>query len=163
MSLKTIIEKVLPFLFSEVTKVWDNLPSDQQQALINSGQIGQILKEELNNGSQAVLNAIEQKTGIPAATAEAGLLSLASQLGFKVSSVDEFISKLQAKINAGLSDPDWDSLWQSVTGVGAAILTGGTTNIVTAGIGLLSALGKLIYDKYIKKSTPATTSTPAIS
>lgn len=156
MSLKTILEKVFPFLFSEVTKAWDSLPSDQQSALINSGQIGQILKEELSNGAAAVLNAIEQKTGIPEATAEQSLLALAGHLGYSVTTVTDFIDQLQAKINAGLSDPDWDALWAGITGTAIAIFSDNIPAAITAGVGLLGALGKLIYDKFIKKNVPIT-------
>lgn len=156
MSLKTILEKVFPFLFSEVTKAWDSLPADEQSALINSGQIGQILKEELSNGATAVLNAIEKKTGIPADVAEQSLLTLAGHLGYSVTTVTDFINQLQAKINTGLSDPDWDALWADLTGTAIAIFSDNVPAAITAGVGLLGALGKLIYDKFIKKDVPIT-------
>lgn len=140
MSLKKIAEKILPFLFSKITLIWDSLSQEEKDALIKSGQIGQIIKLELANGAEVVLVAIATKLGLTPVEVESTLLALATAMGYKVTTVNEFIDFLQAKIDKGLSDEDWDLLWETISGWTHLDTNIGTTfTLDDLGISMMSA------------------------
>jgi hypothetical protein len=155
MNLKAIAEKVFPFLFSEVTKEWDSLTPEEQQALIKSGQIGQIIKETISQGTNAVINAISQKLGLSTDQVNTTLVALFTTMGLNLGAaesaieqkVDNGINQLQTKINSGLQDSEWNSLWEAVTGAAVAIVSHNPVNWIT----LLTTVGKFVYDKFIRK------------
>jgi hypothetical protein len=147
MSFKTVVEKILPFMFSKLTLIWDELSQEEKDALIKSGQIGQILKEQLANGEAAVVNAISEKLGLTPDEVNKTLLALAKAMRYNVDTVSEFIDLLQAKINAGLEDNEWDELWEMVSGTLMAVASGSPINWV----GLIAGIGKFVYDTFIKK------------
>ena len=99
MSIKKIAEKALPFLFSKLILIWDSLTEEEKDALIQSGQIGQILKEELLNGETAVIDAISVKTGLTPEDVSVTLIALAKTMGYNVKTVQQFIDVLQNKID----------------------------------------------------------------
>jgi hypothetical protein len=156
MNLKKIAESVLPFLFGEVTKEWDSLTPAEQQALIHSGQIGQIIKEQIANGPTAVVNAIASQLNLTPDQVNSTLITIFSALGYNLtttegtaeSKVDAGINQLQAKINSGLSDPDWNALWETVTGTAVSLASKNPVNWLN----VISVVGKFVYDKFIKKS-----------
>ncbi len=134
-------------MYSKLTLVWDSLTQEEKDALIKSGQIGQILKEELANGEAAVVNAISEKLGLTPEEVNTTLLALAKAMGYNAATVTEFIDQLQAKINAGLQDSEWDELWETVTGTLMALESGSPVNW----IGLIVGIGKFVYDTFLKK------------
>jgi plasmid maintenance system antidote protein VapI len=147
MSIKKIAEKALPFLFSKLTLIWDSLTPEEKDALIQSGQIGQILKEELLNGETAVINAVAAKTGLTPEEVSTTLIALAKTMGYNVETVQQFIDALQSKIDTGLQDKEWEALWETVSGTLMSLASGNPVNW----IGLIAAIGKFVYDTFIKR------------
>ena len=145
MSLKSIIESIFPFLFNAVERFFDKLPKDQQQALIQAGQFGQVIKKFLNDGYQAIIDESE-KLGIDSMTADKLLNDLGGKLGLTVKDGADLIDQLQAKVNAGLQDSAWDNLWTSVSGQLAIIIAGGTINWPTLALGLI----EFVYRKFVQ-------------
>ena len=56
--------KVLPFLFSAIEREFDNLKQEDKDALIQAGKFGQIIKEELHNGYDAIIHAAATQLGL---------------------------------------------------------------------------------------------------
>lgn len=155
MNLKKIAEKVLPFLFSEVTKEWDSLIPEEQQALVHAGQIGQILKEEIAEDEAELLAAIGTKLNLTPDQVNSTLIAIFTALGYDLGAaeatveqkVSAGIDQIQAKIDAGLSDDDYNALWETVTGTAVSLSSKEPVNWLN----IITIIGKFVYDKFIKK------------
>ena len=146
MSLKTFLEKILPFLFNAVEKEFDNLPKGEQDALINEGQFGQIIKTEFSKGYAAVEALAVSKLGMTPDGVNTSLIALAKKLSIPATTGAEFITGLQAKVTTIVEDSEWDSFWHNVSGQLMIIAGGGTISWPTLAMGLI----QLIYDKFVK-------------
>src|ERR1700760_3972279 len=124
--LTKILESILPFLFSALKRSWDNLTSTQQTALVNSGIIGQYLKNNLTALGGDLVTAISQHTGLPESTVQATLLGIAADFGLTTSDVNEAVSFLQSKLTSAINTPLWNGLLSTLLNVGGTILSGGT-------------------------------------
>lgn len=149
MSIKTIFEKLLPFLFTAAERMYDGLPQAQKEALLKSGQFGQVLKTELANGYAAVSAVATKQLGLTSAQVDALVTSLAAEMNIYITQPSDLIDILQAKVNAGMTDSSWDSLWTTVSGQLAIVLTGGTISWPVLALGLL----EFVYQKLIKPKT----------
>ena len=146
MSLKTFLEKILPFLFNAVEKEFDNLPKGEQDALINEGQFGQIIKTEFSKGYAAVEALAVSKLGMTPDGVNTSLIALAKKLSIPATTGAEFITGLQSKVTTIVEDSEWDSFWHNVSGQLMIIAGGGTISWPTLAMGLI----QLIYDKFVK-------------
>ena len=146
MSLKTFFEKLFPFLFDAIEREFDKLPQSEKDALVQSGQFGQIIKTELHNGYDAIVTAASQKIGLDKATVDNLLTSLAAKFKIDVNAPNELVDKLQEQVNKGLDDSAWDALWTTVSGQLAVILGGGAVSWPTLALGLV----EFVYNKFVK-------------
>jgi hypothetical protein len=146
MSLKTFLEKLLPFLFDAVERAYDQLPQAQKDALVKSGQFGQIIKTELTAGYAAIVKAASDKLNLSPTEVDSLLLALAKEMSINTTAPSAVIDYLQAKVNAGLTDSGWDSLWTTVSGQLAIIVAGGSVSWPTLALGLI----EFVYQKFIK-------------
>ncbi|ASU34431.1 hypothetical protein [Mucilaginibacter xinganensis] len=146
MSLKTFLEKLLPFLFNAVERAYDQLPQSEKDALVKSGQFGQIIKTELTNGYNAIVKVSADKLGLKPAEVDLLLTSLAKEMSINISKPSDIIDALQSKVNAGLTNSGWDSLWTTISGQLAIIVTGGSVSWPTLALGLI----EFVYQKFIQ-------------
>lgn len=152
-----ILESILPFLFSALKRSWDNLTKDQQNAIINSGMIGQYLKNNLNALSGDLVAAIAKATGLPAATIESTLLALAVKFGYKSDDVDKAVTFLQDKLKNAASNEDWNGLLTIILNAGGTLLSGGSLDWVHLALGL----GEFAYQKFVSPRLVETISVPS--
>jgi len=141
-----ILESILPFLFSALKRSWDNLTKVQQDALVNSGVIGQYLKNNLTALGGDLVTAIATHTGLPSDTVEGALIAIAKEFGLSTTSVNEAVAFLQSKLQAAESTPLWNGLLSTLLNVGGTILSGGTVDWVHVALGL----GEYVYQKFVK-------------
>lgn len=146
MSLKTFLQKLFPFLFKAMQRAWDALPGYQQDAVLNSGTIGQILKTNLDTATEELIALIIKKTGLPAYYVDDVLIGLARVFGYQTNSVNDATAYLQKKLSGAASNEEWNGLLTIILNAGATLLTGGTLKWAQIAIGL----GEWAYQKFIK-------------
>lgn len=153
MSFKTFIEGIFPFLFDAIKREFDALPDDEQKALIQAGQFGQIIKTELNNGYHGIVTVAGQELGLQPEQVDQLLIDLAKKLNIDLVALtnkpEEFINKLQSLVNKGMEDSAWDNLWHSVSSQLAIIISGGKFNWAQLAIGLI----QFVFEKFVPKAT----------
>lgn len=146
MSLKTLLEKILPFLFSAVEREFDKLPSDQKASLINQGQFGQIIKTELMNGYDAIVKVAADKLDYTEEQVSDLVTALAKKFGVPINAPNEFIDHLQNEVNDSMEDSAWDALWTNVSGQLMIIAGGGAISWPALAFGLI----QFVYQRYIQ-------------
>jgi len=146
MSLKTFLEKLFPFLFAAMQRTWDQLTPIQQSAITNAGQIGQLLKNNLDMLGDDLKVLIAKQTGLPDELIGNMLLSLAAKFGLTTTSENDAIAFLQKKLNAAASDEEWNGLLTIILNAGGIILSGGSLNWAQIAIGI----GEWAYHKFVK-------------
>lgn len=124
-------------LLSGAKTAFDNLPPDQQQALINGVNISQIIKENYTKGETAVVQLIADKTGLPSDVITQAILAIAKDAGINVTSVQAYLDSLADKVQAGITDNGWNSLFSDIAAFGASWLSTGSLNWVSLSIGLI--------------------------
>lgn len=145
------LESVFPFLFNALKRSWDNLSTQQQQALVNAGTIGQFLKNNLNALGGDLVSAISTATALPTADVEATLIKLAGEFGLTTTDVNAAVAHLQTKLQAAASTSEWNGLLTTILNAGATILSGGAIDWVHVALGL----GEWVYQQFVKpKSVP---------
>jgi hypothetical protein len=154
-----ILESILPFLFSALKRSWDNLTKVQQNALVNSGVIGQYLKNNLTALGSNLVTAIATHTALPASTVETTIISIAISFGYTGNEINQATAFLQLKLQAAESTPLWNGLLSIALSVGATKLSGGTIDWLHVALGL----GEYVYQQFVKPVTllPVTSATVA--
>ena len=124
-------------LLSGAKTAYDELSPEQQQALINGVNISQILKESYSEGETAVVNLIVTQTGLPADVVTQGILAIAKDAGINVTSVQGYLDALADRVQAGITDNGWNSLFSDVAAFGASWLSTGSLNWASLAMGLI--------------------------
>jgi len=133
-------------LLGDLESDFNDLPKDEQDALIKGGQFGEIVKQNFRNGYHAVLADASHVLGLSEAQADELLVALGKKLGINSQYGFATIDYLQSEFNKGLEDSSWDALWTTVSGQLQIILGGGKVNWVTVAIGLT----EFVYQKFVK-------------
>lgn len=142
-----ILESILPFLFNALKRAWDNLTSTQQQALVNSGVIGQYLKNNLTALGGDLVTAIANHTGLKVDVVESTLIQIATAFGCDpAADIDKAVAFLQAKLQGALNTPLWNGLLSTLLNVGGTILSGGTIDWLHVALGL----GEYVYQQFVR-------------
>lgn len=147
-----ILESVFPFLFGALKKSWDNLTTAQQQALVNSGMIGQFLKNNLTMLGTDLVNVIAKNTTLTPDQVTSTLIALAGTFGFTGNDLNQAVTFLQSKLQNASSDKEWNGLLNIILNAGATILSGGALDWVHVALGL----GEWVYQQFIQPKTPVT-------
>ncbi len=147
MNLKKILQKIFPFLFSALQRAWGKLPKDQQDAIVNSGQIGQIIKTNLQTSGANILTFIVLETGLSTETVNELVIALAEKLGHFTKDAIAATEFLKTKLKTASSDEEWNGLLTIILNAGATLLSGGVLQWAQIALGL----GEWAYQKFIKK------------
>jgi hypothetical protein len=154
-----LLESIFPFLFSALRRSWDNLSQQQQQALIQSGTIGQYLKNNLTILGDDLVSLISNDLNLDRNIVEDTLIALAGKFGVTTTSVNDAVAFLQKKLQSASSNEEWNGLLSTLLNVGATILSGGAIDWVHVALGL----GEWVYQQFIapKQVTILQVQTPA--
>jgi hypothetical protein len=148
MSLKTFLQKIFPFLFKAMQRSWNKLPKDQQDAIVKSGKIGQLIKTNLDIAGSKLITLIALETGLSEVTVGEILINLSKKFGNDTAYADSAAVYLQRKLMQASSDEEWNGLLTIILNAGATLLTGGALQWAQIAIGL----GEWAYQKFIKKA-----------
>jgi hypothetical protein len=146
-----LLESIFPFLFSALKEAWNNLSTTQQQALINSGTIGQYLKNNLTILGTDLVNLIAKDTGLDPSVVTNTLIGLAGTFGLTTTDINAAVTFLQGKLQNASSDAEWNGILNIILNAGATLLSGGTLNYVHIALGL----GEWVYQTFIAPKTAA--------
>ncbi len=78
MGIKSILEKLLPFLYSAAQKEYDKLNAESQTGMLHGLNIAQVIKENLDAAETDIVNIIIAKTGLDEVTIGAALQQIAA-------------------------------------------------------------------------------------
>lgn len=144
------LESIFPFLFSALKRAYDNMTPYQQNALKNSGMVGQLLKNNLTALGTDLVTFISGKTGLSEQEVSDLLIALAKTFGLTTTSINDAVAFLQSKVSGAASDAEWNGLFQVILNAGATILSGGAIDWLHVALGL----GEWVFQTFIKP-TPA--------
>jgi hypothetical protein len=134
-------------LFAGAQKGFEEMPADQQEQVIQGVNIAQILKENYTKGETAVVTLIAEKTSLPIDIAATAILAIAKDNGINTTSVQDYLNHLADKIQAGITDNHWNSLWETAAKFAASYLSNGSVNWVTLGMGVIEYVLQTIVKK----------------
>lgn len=124
-------------LVSGAKSAFSDLPKEQQDAIIQGVNISQILKDGYTKGVDAVLAEIQSKLNIPVDVATILLQTALKDVGIDEADLGVGFGKLADKIQAGITDNHWNSLWQTVAKSAAQWLSIGKVDWVSLSMGLI--------------------------
>lgn len=138
---------IFPFLFNAMERFYEQLPQESKNALLESGQFSEILKQMYTEGYDAFVTETSTKLGLTKETIDSLLLGLAKKLNIDIDAPNQLFDKLQALVNKGLEDSAWDNLWHSVASQLTIIISGGRFNWASLAMGIV----QFVYEKFIQK------------
>jgi|GEM_PF-3514296 hypothetical protein len=151
---KTVLGRLLASIGSIITnllngakKGYQSLPADQQDAIVKGVNISQILKSSYAQGETAVVNLVASKVGVSPDIASAAILAIAEASGIKTGKIQDYLDSIANKVQDGVTDNEWNSLWQTGAQFAASYLSGGSLNWVSLSLGVI----EFAYQHFIKK------------
>lgn len=124
-------------LFAGAQSAWNDLSPQQQDSIVNGINISQILKEGYTKGVDAVLGEIETKLNIPADVATIVLQTALKDAGINETDLQTGFDKLANKIQAGITDNNWNDLWKTIAKSAAQWLSTGSLSWISLSMGLV--------------------------
>lgn len=124
-------------LVSGAKTAFSALPKAQQDAIIQGVNISQILKDGYTKGVDFVLGEIETKLSIPADVATILLQTALKDVGIDEADLEVGFGKLADKIQSGITDNNWNSIWQTIAKSAAQWLSVGKLDWVSLSMGLV--------------------------
>src|SRR5580692_4903436 len=113
------LEGIFPFLFNALKRSYDSLSPAQQQALVNSGTIGQFLKNNLTAVGTDLAALIAKQTGLTEQEVSDTLINLASTFGLNTTVVNDAVTFLQGKLQGAASSAEWNGILNIILNAGA--------------------------------------------
>lgn len=151
-SIVKFLEGIFPFLFSALKRSYDSLSTAQQQALVNSGTIGQLLKNNLTAVGTDLATLVAKETGLTEQEASDTLIHLAATFGLTTTVLNDAVSFLQSKLTSAASNPEWNGILNIILNAGATFLSGGSLDWAHIAIGI----GEWVFQTFIKPKAPVT-------
>lgn len=140
MSLKTIIASIGEFfakLFGDTKDAFNDLPKEQQDAIIQGVNISQIIKDGYAKGEAFVVTQIAAKLNVSEDVANGVILYVLKSFGINEPSIQEGFDKLADRVQSGLTDEGWNGLWQLGAQSAASWMSTGKLNWLTLSLGVV--------------------------
>jgi len=140
MSLKSLIHSIGAFfenLFKNTAADFNNLPKEQQDAIIQGVNISQIIKTGYAKGEAFVVNEIASTLNVFPDVASAVILEVGKGFGIDTGKVQDVLNHFADKVQAGITDNGWNGLWQNVAQFAASYMATGSLNWVTLALGVV--------------------------
>lgn len=119
-------------LFKDTADGFNNLPKEQQDAILNGVQASQIIKNNIGQGKVYVADLIAVKLGLSNTIAQGLVDTITKDLG-----LDDFTTDLADKVQTGITDLAHNSLFESIAKFAASFLGAGSVNWITLGLGVV--------------------------
>jgi hypothetical protein len=124
-------------LVTGAKSAYDELPADQQQAIINGVSVSQIIKDGYKRGEDYVVNTVAQQAKIsPGAAVQLIFIALAD-IGIKKDSIQDGLNTLADMIGKGITDNDYNGLWKGLATSAAQWLSSGKLDWISLSMGLI--------------------------
>lgn len=135
-------------ILNDLEHRFNQLPDEEQKALIEGGQFGQLIKSGLDDGVEAIEKKAADLLGWTPEQIQTAWQGLASKLGLPGTSDfgNNVIDHLQSEVDSILEDSAWDALWTTVSGQLQIVLGGGKINWVI----VASGFTEFVYVKFVK-------------
>lgn len=140
MSLISILQSIFPFLFNAAKKQWNNLPKDQQEALLHGTGITQIIKDNLDKTETEVKGLIVVYTG----RASTDVNNILDNV-FKEFNVFT-LAELQTLLKGAQNTLKWNGTLTTIASAISIFISGGKLTWE----GLLIGLLQFAYKQFIK-------------
>lgn len=124
-------------LLSGAKTAFDELSPDQQQAIENGVNISQIIKTGYKLGADYVIEEVTKATGVSSDVAEQLILSAFKDMSINATSIQAGLDALADKIQSGITDNDYNGLWQDLARSAAQWLSTGSLDWVSLSLGLV--------------------------
>lgn len=148
MSLAALINSIGHFfesLFNNTKADFNNLPKEQQDAIVQGVNLSQILKEGYTKGADAIVSEVSSKLNITTDVAEQVILHVLQSLGINVTDIQKGLDQLSERVQNTVTSDGWNGLWQSVAKFGASWLSTGSLNWVTLSLGVIEFAFQKIF------------------
>lgn len=119
-------------LFESTKDAFNNLPADEQQAILNGTKVAQIIKDNITRGETYVIDVVAIQCGISIDDATDLFQTLAKDL-----KLDQVVSGVAERIESGITDIAHSSLFQSIAQFAASYLSGGKVSWITLALGVI--------------------------
>lgn len=125
-------------LFKTTQNAFNELPKEQQDAIVQGVNISQLIKDGYKAGETALVSEVATKLNISTDVATGVILhTLNSIPGINTTTIQAGLDKLADNIQAGITDDGWNGLWETVAKAGASFLATGSISWVTLGLGVV--------------------------
>lgn len=124
-------------LVTGAKNAFEELDPQQQQAIIQGVNVSQIIKEGYTKGADFVIGEVATKLNMPTDVAEQVILTALKDIHINVTSVQSGLDKLANAVQAGITDNNWNGIWQSVATSAAQWLATGKLDWVSLSMGLV--------------------------
>lgn len=150
MSLKSLIDSIGHFfgqLFRTTKTAFEQLPKEQQDAIISGINISAIIKGGYLKGETAIINEVAQKLNVSTEVAKEVVLHVLNSIpGINTADVQSGLDKLADALQSGITDEGWNGLWEVAAKSAASWMATGKLNWVTLGLGVL----EFAYQHFLK-------------
>ena len=149
MSLKTLIQSIGHFfekLFGSTRDAFNELPKEQQDAIVSGVNVAEIIKEMYGIGEDNLIRAISQKLLVSESVSKAVIMHVLKSLGINTDTVQDGLDNLAGRVENTITDDGWNGLWESVAKFAASWMSTGKLNWVTLGLGVV----EFAYQKIFK-------------
>lgn len=141
MSLKSLIDSIgnwFGALFRTTKTAYEQLPKQQQDAIISGVNISQIIKQGYTKGETDLVAEVASKLGISTEVAETVILHVLNSIpGINTASIQAGLDKLADALQNGITDEGWNGLWEVAAKSAASWMATGSLNWVTLGLGVV--------------------------
>jgi hypothetical protein len=146
--LKNLIASIGHFfenLFKSTQTAFNELPKEQQDAIISGVNISQIIKEGYTKDETALVSEVAEKLSISTDVANGVILHVLNSIpGINVTAIQDGLDKLADSLQSGITDEGWNGLWETVAKAAASWLSTGSISWVTLGLGVVEFAFQLI-------------------
>lgn len=149
MNLKSIIQAIGRFfekLFNDTKDAFEELPKEQQDAIIQGVHVAEAIKEFYSKGEQFIVSLIALKANVSDDVARGAILAIGKDLGVDTGQVRDVLDKVANRVEEAVTDNAWNALWQDVAKFATIWLSTGKANWLTLGLGVI----EFAYQRFIK-------------
>lgn len=153
--LKDLINSIGHFfenLFKTTQHAFNELPKEQQDAIISGVNLSQLIKDGYLKGETSLIGDVAEKLGVSTDVAKGLILHVLNSLGIEAIDIhgvniqlglDAFADRVQAIA----TDDGHNGLYESIAKFSASWLATGSLNWITLGLGVV----EYAYQHFIKK------------
>lgn len=135
----------LSHLITGAKNAFQALPPEQQDQLIKGVNVSQLIKDGYTKGETYIVTTISTALAIPPEATKPLIIAALTDMGFKCTVIQDGLNQLADKIQEGVTDNNWNGLWQLAASGVATYLSGGTVNWLTMAFGAL----EFAYQEYV--------------